>query len=179
MRNAQWLIFCGLFIIRLFCSSLDNWFTPVLNYRHSDQPLLLYVLLKYFKLRIGTLRIDTLILMPDFAHLHCHTQYSLLDGAASIPGLFKKPLPMAWKRWPLPITGICLALFSLWLKPASWGGKTYCWLWVLCSERPASANIYKEDKDRRYHQLFLAKIRRATKIWWRNSAPGLHGRALW
>jgi DNA polymerase-3 subunit alpha len=27
--------------------------------------------------------------MPNFAHLHCHTQFSLLDGAASIPGLFK------------------------------------------------------------------------------------------
>ena len=25
-----------------------------------------------------------------FSHLHCHTQYSLLDGAASIPKLFKK-----------------------------------------------------------------------------------------
>ena len=28
--------------------------------------------------------------MPEFAHLHCHTQFSLLDGAASIPSLFKK-----------------------------------------------------------------------------------------
>jgi DNA polymerase III alpha subunit len=27
--------------------------------------------------------------MP-FSHLHVHTQYSLLDGAASIPALFKK-----------------------------------------------------------------------------------------
>ena len=28
--------------------------------------------------------------MPKFSHLHVHTQYSLLDGAASIDGLFKK-----------------------------------------------------------------------------------------
>src|SRR5450432_3094603 len=28
--------------------------------------------------------------MPDFSHLHVHTQYSLLDGAASIQGLFNK-----------------------------------------------------------------------------------------
>ena len=28
--------------------------------------------------------------MPDFAHLHVHTQFSLLDGAASISGLMKK-----------------------------------------------------------------------------------------
>ncbi|MBL7837512.1 MAG: PHP domain-containing protein, partial [Bacteroidetes bacterium] len=28
--------------------------------------------------------------MPDFSHLHCHTQFSLLDGAASISNLYKK-----------------------------------------------------------------------------------------
>ncbi|MEO5674234.1 MAG: DNA polymerase III subunit alpha [Chitinophagales bacterium] len=28
--------------------------------------------------------------MPDFCHLHCHTQYSLLDGAADIKTLIKK-----------------------------------------------------------------------------------------
>ena len=27
-----------------------------------------------------------------FSHLHVHTQYSLLDGAASIPALYKKPI---------------------------------------------------------------------------------------
>lgn len=28
--------------------------------------------------------------MPEFAHLHVHTQYSILDGAASIPALLKR-----------------------------------------------------------------------------------------
>jgi len=28
--------------------------------------------------------------MPEFVHLHNHTQYSLLDGAASISKLYKK-----------------------------------------------------------------------------------------
>ena len=28
--------------------------------------------------------------MPEFTHLHCHTQFSLLDGAASISNLYKK-----------------------------------------------------------------------------------------
>ena len=28
--------------------------------------------------------------MPVFSHLHCHTQYSLLDGQASISALMKK-----------------------------------------------------------------------------------------
>ncbi len=28
--------------------------------------------------------------MPDFSHLHVHTQFSLLDGAADISKLYKK-----------------------------------------------------------------------------------------
>ena len=28
--------------------------------------------------------------MPEFIHLHSHTQYSLLDGAASISAMYKK-----------------------------------------------------------------------------------------
>jgi DNA polymerase III subunit alpha len=28
--------------------------------------------------------------MPQFSHLHVHTQFSLLDGAASIESLYKK-----------------------------------------------------------------------------------------
>jgi DNA polymerase-3 subunit alpha len=30
--------------------------------------------------------------MSRFSHLHCHTQYSLLDGAAGIEPLFKKAI---------------------------------------------------------------------------------------
>ena len=30
--------------------------------------------------------------MPKFSHLHVHTQYSLLDGAASISGLYEKAI---------------------------------------------------------------------------------------
>ena len=28
--------------------------------------------------------------MPEFVHLHCHTHYSLLDGASRIPALMDK-----------------------------------------------------------------------------------------
>ena len=33
-----------------------------------------------------------LYIMPTFSHLHVHTQYSLLDGAASISGLYEKAM---------------------------------------------------------------------------------------
>ncbi|MEO1076570.1 MAG: PHP domain-containing protein, partial [Bacteroidota bacterium] len=32
--------------------------------------------------------------MPEFAHLHCHTQYSLLDGAARIKRLVGRAAEM-------------------------------------------------------------------------------------
>ena len=28
--------------------------------------------------------------MPDFVHLHLHTEYSLLDGATRLPAIFDK-----------------------------------------------------------------------------------------
>ena len=37
---------------------------------------------------VGSLQIR--IDMPQFTHLHVHTQYSILDGAASIPSLMKR-----------------------------------------------------------------------------------------
>ena len=38
--------------------------------------------------------------MPEFTHLHCHTQFSLLDGAASISNLYKKAVADALESWP-------------------------------------------------------------------------------
>ncbi|MBK8445103.1 MAG: PHP domain-containing protein [Sphingobacteriales bacterium] len=38
------------------------------------------------------------------------------------------------------------------------------WAAILCGRRPFSAHFCKEQKDKRYHQLLLAKIRRAIAI---------------
>jgi len=38
----------------------------------------------------GLIYLRLLRIMPVFSHLHVHTQYSLLDGAASIKSLVKK-----------------------------------------------------------------------------------------
>lgn len=35
--------------------------------------------------------------MPEFAHLHVHTQYSILDGAAAIPALLKRAADLGMK----------------------------------------------------------------------------------
>ena len=39
--------------------------------------------------------------MPDFAHLHVHSQFSLLDGAASIKGLVGKAVANEMKAMAL------------------------------------------------------------------------------
>jgi len=50
--------------------------------------------------------------MPNFAHLHCHTQFSLLDGAASIPGLFKKAAADGMKALAITDHGNMFGVFQ-------------------------------------------------------------------
>lgn len=45
--------------------------------------------------------------MQDFVHLHVHTQYSILDGQASIPRLVDKAMADGMKESLLPIMETC------------------------------------------------------------------------
>ena len=104
------------------------------------------------------MRIDTLILMPDFAHLHCHTQYSLLDGAASIPGLFKKAAADGMKALAITDHGNMFGAFQFVAEAGKHEGVkpiVGCEFYVVKDRHRRT--FTKEDKDRRYHQLFLAK----------------------
>lgn len=47
--------------------------------------------------------------MVQFVHLHNHSEYSLLDGAARIKEMVAKALLWACRRWRLPTTAICSA----------------------------------------------------------------------
>ena len=44
----------------------------------------------------------------DFCHLHCHTQYSLLDGAARINRLVAKAEELEMPALAITDHGICL-----------------------------------------------------------------------
>jgi DNA polymerase-3 subunit alpha len=60
--------------------------------------------------------------VPDFVHLHVHTQYSLLDGAIRIDDLLQRASNSACTRWPPPITEPCSVPLSFMKKrprPAS------------------------------------------------------------
>ncbi len=102
--------------------------------------------------------------MTAFSHLHVHTQYSLLDGAASIQSLYKKAV--ADKMPALAITdhGNMFGAFafvaeaykhknedgSLKVKPI-----VGCEFYVV--ETRHRKIFTKEQKDHRFHQVLLAK----------------------
>ncbi len=102
--------------------------------------------------------------MPDFSHLHVHTQYSLLDGAASIQSLYNKAVKDQMPALAITDHGNMFGAFSfvaeaykhknddgsLKVKPI-----VGCEFYVVADRHRKS--FTKEQKDERYHQVLLAK----------------------
>src|SRR5882762_452894 len=70
-----------------------------------------------------------------FSHLHVHTQFSLLDGAASIKNLYKKAIGDGMPALAISDHGNMFGVF----------------------EFVAEAHRHKDEKDPRHHQILLAK----------------------
>ncbi len=111
--------------------------------------------------------------MSQFSHLHVHTQYSLLDGAASVSSLYKKAIRDNMPGIAITDHGNMFGVFEFvnqaW-KHTKIVGKDAdgndikqpivkpivgCEFYVV-KDRFAKA-FTKDVKDDRYHQLFLAK----------------------
>lgn len=100
--------------------------------------------------------------MPDFSHLHCHTQFSLLDGAASISNLYKKAVSDGQRAIAITDHGNMFGVFNFVAEAAKHNkGEQKIKAIVGCEfymvEDRHRKNFTKEDKDIRYHQLLLAK----------------------
>ncbi len=111
--------------------------------------------------------------MTPFSHLHVHTQYSLLDGAASIDSLYKKAMRDNMPALAITDHGNMFGAFEFvaqaWKKTKIVGqdanGKDIvepivkpivgCEFYVV-KDRFAKA-FTKGEKDHRYHQVLLAK----------------------
>jgi DNA polymerase-3 subunit alpha len=101
--------------------------------------------------------------MPQFSHLHSHTQYSLLDGAASISGMYKKAAKDGMKALAITDHGNMFGVFQFVAeagKHKTADGQPIkpivgCEFYVV--EDRHKQKFTKEEKDRRYHQLLLAK----------------------
>ncbi|MBS1936232.1 MAG: DNA polymerase III subunit alpha [Bacteroidetes bacterium] len=100
----------------------------------------------------------------QFSHLHVHTQYSLLDGASSIPSLFKKAAADGQPALSITDHGNMFGAFkfvaeagkhrnddgSLKVKPI-----VGCEFYVVADR--TRKQFTREEKDKRFHQLMLAK----------------------
>ncbi|HEX5001522.1 MAG TPA: DNA polymerase III subunit alpha [Bacteroidia bacterium] len=125
--------------------------------------------------------------MPQFSHLHVHTQFSLLDGAADIGKLYKKAVSNNMPGLAITDHGNMFGVFqfvaeaykhknddgSLKVKPI-----VGCEFYVV--EDRTKKTFTKEDKDKRYHQLMLAKnaegYKNLTKLCSLGYMEGMYGK---
>ena len=99
-----------------------------------------------------------------FSHLHVHTQFSLLDGAASIKGLYNKAIADGMPALAISDHGNMFGVFefvkhahtlknddgSLKVKPI-----VGCEFYI--TENRHQKQFTKEQRDQRHHQILLAK----------------------
>jgi len=95
--------------------------------------------------------------MLQFTHLHCHTQFSLLDGAASISGMMKKAQADGMKAIALTDHGNMFGAFKFVAEADKYGLKPIIGCEFYLVEDRHRKVFSKGDKDVRHHQLLLAK----------------------
>ena len=100
----------------------------------------------------------------QFNHLHVHTQFSLLDGAASISGLFKKAVADKMRGIAITDHGNMFGAFKFVAEAQKYNTAENpntikpivgCEFYLV--EEMGRVKFTREEKDIRYHQLFLAK----------------------
>jgi DNA polymerase-3 subunit alpha len=92
-----------------------------------------------------------------FTHLHCHTQYSLLDGASHIKKLINKAVEDDMPAIAITDHGNMYGVFEFVSEACSKGIKPIVGCEFYLVENRHKKNFTKDDKDIRYHQLLLAK----------------------
>lgn len=95
--------------------------------------------------------------MPDFSHLHVHTQFSLLDGAADISKLYKKAAADGMKAMAITDHGNMFGVFKFVAEAGKHNIKPIVGCEFYVVEDRHKKQFTKEKKDVRYHQLLLAK----------------------
>jgi DNA polymerase-3 subunit alpha len=95
--------------------------------------------------------------MPDFSHLHVHTQFSLLDGAADISKLYKKAAADGMKALAITDHGNMFGVFKFVAEAGKHNVKPIVGCEFYVVEDRHKKQFTKEKKDVRRHQLFLAK----------------------
>ena len=93
----------------------------------------------------------------QFSHLHNHSQFSLLDGASKISSMFKKAKADNMPAVAITDHGNMFGVFQFVAEAGKQGVKPIVGCeFYLVNDRHKQV-FTKELKDKRYHQLFLAK----------------------
>lgn len=97
--------------------------------------------------------------MPEFIHLHCHTQFSLLDGAANISAMMAKAKADGQKAVALTDHGNMFGAFKFVAEANKQGIKPIvgCEFYMVEDRHRKVFSRAKGEQDVRYHQLLLAK----------------------
>jgi len=97
--------------------------------------------------------------MPDFVHLHCHTQYSLLDGAADVGIMMDKAKADGQLGVAMTDHGNMFGAFKFVAEAEKRDLKPMigCEFYLVKDRHKQSFLKSKGERDRRYHQLMLAK----------------------
>ncbi|MGE5357202.1 MAG: DNA polymerase III subunit alpha [Deltaproteobacteria bacterium] len=97
--------------------------------------------------------------MPDFIHLHNHTQFSLLDGASDIELLLDKAKNDEQKGVAITDHGNMFGAFKFVKEARKRGLKPIvgCEFYVVDNRHVQKFERSKGEKDKRYHQLLIAK----------------------
>ena len=100
--------------------------------------------------------------MSEFVHLHCHTQYSLLDGASDIATMMDKAVADGQKGVALTDHGNMFGAFKFVAEAAKRNIKPIigCEFYLVKDRHVKSFSRAKGEADKRYHQLMLAKNRK-------------------
>jgi len=95
----------------------------------------------------------------EFCHLHCHTQYSLLDGAAEIGTMMDKAVDDGMKGVALTDHGNMFGAFKFVNEAAKRNIKPMigCEFYMVEDRHKKAFSRAAGEKDKRYHQLMLAK----------------------
>ena len=95
--------------------------------------------------------------MPQFSHLHCHTQFSLLDGAAGISDMLQKAKSDGQCACAITDHGNMFGVFQFVNEAAKAGVKPIVGCEFYVVEDMYRKKFTKQERDDRYHQLLIAK----------------------
>lgn len=118
----------------------------------------------------------------DFCHLHCHSQYSLLDGASDLGLMIDKAVRDGQQAIALTDHGNMFGVFEFVNKANKKGIKPIvgCEFYLVANRFKRSFEKSKGEKDERFHQLLLAKnevgYRNLSKLCSYGYTEGMYGK---